>query len=122
LNMHVKAKGMRSSFYIQRRRIARKLANPRLLQIHFHTLRHWRGTQEYHKTKDPFRVKEFLGHKNLQSTQVYIHIERATYQNGAADDFHVKAANTKEEITALLESGFEYVLQKEGLAYFRKRK
>jgi hypothetical protein len=44
------------------------------------------------------------------------------YQNRVADDFHVRVANTKEEITELLEAGFDYVLQKEGLTYFRKRK
>jgi len=111
-----------SNFFIQRRRIARKLGNQRLLQIHFHTLRHWRGPEEYHKTKDPFWVKEFLGHRNIQSTQVYIHIEHAMYQIRDADKFHVRVASTKEEITELLEAGFDYVLQKEGLIYFRKRK
>lgn len=27
-----------------------KLENPRLLQIHFHTLRHWKATKKYHRT------------------------------------------------------------------------
>jgi polyhydroxyalkanoate synthesis regulator protein len=69
-----------------------------------------------------FWVKEFLGHKSVTSTQVYIHIERASYQNETSEDFHVKVANTKEDITHLLQTGFEYVLEKDGLAYFRKRK
>ena len=116
------ASDMRSNFYIQRRRIARKLANPRLLQIHFHTFRHWKGTTEYHKTKDAFYVKEILGHKSIMSTQVYIHIDQALYRNLPPDDFHVKVAKTPLEITELLECGFEYVLQKDDLAFFRKRK
>jgi hypothetical protein len=33
----------------------------------------------------------------------------------------VKVAKTQEEITQLLETGFEYVLQKDGLAFFRKQ-
>jgi len=33
-----------------------------------------------------------------------------------------KAARSAEEMHALIEAGFEYVLQKDGLAYFRKRK
>jgi hypothetical protein len=69
---------------------------------------------EYHKT--------LLGHKNIQSTQVYIYIERALFLNAPPDEYHVKVAKTGEEITQLLEAGFEYVLQKEGLAFFRKRK
>jgi integrase len=116
------ADDMRSCFYVQRKRIARKLGNPRLLHISFHTFRHWKGTMEYHKTKDIFYVKELLGHKSIQSTQVYIHIERALYPNGLPDEYHVKVAKTQEEISQLLENGFEYVLQKDGLAFFRKRK
>jgi integrase len=106
----------------QRKRIASKLGNLRLLKVRFHTLRHWKGTDEYHKTKDILWVKETLGHKSIESTQVYVHIERAIYQNNASDDFHVRVATTKEEIIALLETGFEYVLTKDGQTFFRKRK
>jgi len=85
-------------------------------------LAHTKGTGEYHKTKDPFYVKEILGHKNIQSPQIYIHIDRALFQNTPPEEFHVKVAKTPEEITQLLEAGFEYILQKDNLAYFRKRK
>jgi len=104
-----------------RRKAAMKLQNPRLLQIHFHTLRHWKGTMEYHKTKDPWHVKKLLGHKSLQSTEVYINIEQAIFEQ-APEEFHVKIAQTPEEIKALLEVGFEYVCQKDGLMFLRKRK
>ena len=113
---------LEKSFLRQRKRLAHKLGNPRLLSIHMHTFRHWKGTVEYHETKDIFYVKELLGHKSIQSTQVYIHIERALFLNAPPDDYHVKVAKTQEEITQLLETGFEYVLQKDGLAFFRKRK
>jgi hypothetical protein len=59
--------------------------------------------------------------KSIQNTQVYIHIDRAIFQNTANDKYHVKAAKTKET-SQLLEEGFEYVLQKDDLIYFRKRK
>jgi integrase len=116
------AEHMRANFFVQRRRIAKKLGNPRLLEIHFHTLRHWKATTEQHKTKDPWHVKEILGHKSIQSTEVYIHIEKQLYQNGANDEFIVKVANTPKEITALMETGFEYIMTKDDLSYFRKRK
>jgi integrase len=116
------AENMRSSFFHQRKRIARKLANPRLLEIHFHTLRHWKATTEQHKTRDPWHVKEILSHKSVKSTEVYIHIEKQLYQNGANDEFIVKVATTPKEIAALLETGFEYIMTKDNLAYFRKRK
>ncbi|MBS7616500.1 tyrosine-type recombinase/integrase [Candidatus Bathyarchaeota archaeon] len=104
-----------------RKKAAFKLQNPRLLQIHYHILRHWKGTMEYHKTKDPWHVKRVLGHKSLKSTEIYINIEQAIFEN-APEEFHVKVAQTPEEIKALLEVGFEYVCIKDGLMFFRKRK
>jgi len=53
---------------------------------------------------------------------IYIHIERAFFLNMPPEEYHVKVAKTKEQITQLMEAGFEYVLQKDNLAYFRKRK
>jgi len=110
-----------TTFYEARKNIARKLNNPRINEISLTTLRHWKGTMEYHKTKDPYHVKKILGHKRLQSTEIYINLELALFLE-QSNDFHVKTAETKEEITALLEVGFEYVCQKEGLMFFRKRK
>ena len=111
-----------SNFYLQRKAIARKLGNPRLLGIRFHHLRHWKGTTGNHKTKDPYHVKRVLGHRRMDSTMLYINVEQAIFQNASTEEFHVKVAQAAEEIKVLIEVGFEYVLQKEGLAYFRKRK
>ena len=52
----------------------------------------------YHKTKDPY------------------------YGDSCNDEFTVKVASDPEEIKALLEVGFEYVCEKDGLLFFRKRK
>ena len=60
--------------------------------------------------------------KSIQNAQVYIRIDRAIFQNTVNEKYHVKVAKTPEHITQLLESGFEYVLQKDSLAHFRKRK
>ena len=113
---------METTFRYQRNKLAKKLCNPRLQQITFKTFRHWKGTMEYHKTKDPIHVKQILGHKDLKSTQVYIHIENAIYGASNNDEFHVKVAKTQEEIIELIGDGWEYVFTYEGLAYFRKRK
>jgi integrase len=100
---------------------AAKLENPRLLQIHFHTLRHWKGTTEYHKTKDPYHVKRLLGHKSLLNTEIYINIEQAVFQTEDSE-FHVKVAETLDEACKLLEVGFEYVADMDGKRLFRKRR
>ena len=91
-----------------RKALALKLANPRLLKISFHTFRHWKATQLYHETKDPYYVKDFLGHKELRNTEIYINIERTIFES-STDDFTVKVTSDPEEVKSLLEVGFEYV-------------
>lgn len=113
---------MKSTFTKARRRLAAKLQNPRLLQISFHTLRHWKATMLYHKTKDANYVKQFLGHKCMSNTEIYINIEHTLFEEQSDDEFTVKVAEKPEDIKALLEAGFEYVCQKDGLIYTRKRK
>jgi len=122
---HIFTANVRSlqSYCLQlRKRLAKRLSNSRLKEIHFHTLRHWKATQLYHQTKDILYVKEFLGHKKLDSTLRYINIEKALYYDDKPEDFHVKIAEKPEEIRGLLEVGFEYVCEKDGLVFFRKRK
>jgi integrase len=101
----------------QRKRVSIKLQNPRLDQITFKTLRHFKATMEYHKTKDILHVMQLLGHKNIQNTLVYTHLV-----SWESDAFTSKVAMNQKEITELIEAGFDFILQKDGLAYFRKRK
>jgi len=101
--------------------LANKLDSPRLLQIHFHTLRHWKATTLYHQTKDLLYVKEFLGHRNINSTLRYVQLEQGLFGNDV-DSFTCRVANTPERIKQLIETGFDYVTEKDGLIYFRKRK
>ena len=108
---------LRTNFTIQRRRAAENLKNPRLLNIHFHTFRHWKATMEYHKTKDILHVMRMLGHRSINSTLLYTQLV-----NFEGDEYDVKVAERKEEIIALLEAGFEWVGQNGGLTYFKKRK
>lgn len=39
-----------------------------------HTLRHTIATKMYEQTQDILLVKEFLGHRSTESTQIYTHI------------------------------------------------
>jgi integrase len=110
-----------TTFYTQRKRLAHKLGNPRIRKIGFHTFRHWKATMLYHETKDPLLVKEFLGHRNLDTTLLYIQLEKTLFKTDS-DKFTVKAVREPEEIQGLLEVGFEYMCQKDSLLFFRKRK
>jgi integrase len=69
-------KSMENQFVVTRKRTANKLQNPRIMQIHFHTLRHWKATMEYHKTRDILHVMNLLGHRNIESTLVYTQLIR----------------------------------------------
>ena len=110
-----------STFSNQRRRIANKLGNPRISKITFTTLRHFKGTVEYHITKDILHVKQILGHKSINNTMIYINLEAAIFQT-RNDDFTVKVAKTLDEACQLVEVGFEYVTDINGAKISRKRK
>lgn len=111
----------KTSFYDSRKRLANKLQNPRLQRISFHTLRHWKATMLYHQTKDILYVKEFLGHNKIETTLLYVQLAETIFKE-TTDEFTVKVACKRADIKDLLEVGFEYVCEKDGLLYFRKRK
>lgn len=112
---------IKHSFLLSRTKLAKKLNNPRLLNITLHTFRHWKATMEYHRTKDPLHVKELLGHRKLDTTLLYIQVERTLFGDDS-NEFTVKVAKTHEEVKELLEAGFEYVCEHDGLKFFRRRR
>ena len=98
-------------------RLAKKLQNPRLNHIHFHTLRHWKATMEYHKTRDLLHVMQMLGHTDIKNTLIYTHLIEIE-----GDEYHSAVAKTTEEAKELIKTGFEYVCTHQDLLLFRKRK
>jgi len=63
---------------------------------------------EYYRTKDVFHVKNFLGHKSIKNTEIYINIESAMFEP-SRDEFTVRVVEKAEEVKALLEVCFEYI-------------
>jgi len=110
-------KSFRDYFYRRRRRIAEELQNPKLLMINFRSLRHFKATMEYAKTKDILHVKRILGHKRIENTLIYTHLI-----NFNEDEWICKIASNIKEAKELIEKGFEYVTDFEGKKLFRKRK
>jgi integrase len=105
----------------QRKAAAKKLNNPRLLKISFHTLRHWKGTMEYLNFPDMMHVKAILGHKSILSTQVYVNIAETMFSQEQTN-FVCKIAHNEAEEVQLIETGFTFVNNREGLAFYKKRK
>jgi integrase len=108
---------LRRAYQRQRKRIAAKLRNPRIDKITFHTFRHFKGTMEYHKTKDILHVMQVLGHRNIKNTLIYVQLV-----DFKEDEYVSKAATTVEEACRLVDAGFEHVCEMNGVQIFRKRK
>jgi integrase len=110
----------REDFNRQRKRIASKLKNPRLRKITFHTLRHFKGTMEYHKTKDILHVMQTLGHKNIKNTLLYVQFAEELFRD--QQEYISKVAKNEKDALALVEAGFEYVCDFNYHKIFRKPK
>ena len=115
-NRYSSLSNLRRSYERQRNRTAHRLGNLRLRRITFHTLRHWKGKEEYRKTKDLLHVQQTLGHKNIKNTLLYIQLANVEENS----DYVCKVAKTPQEIQPLIEQGFEFVCVFDGLTYFRK--
>ncbi|MEM2889464.1 MAG: hypothetical protein QXR42_08365 [Candidatus Bathyarchaeia archaeon] len=82
------------------------------------SLRHWKATMEYAKTRGILHVMRTLGHKNIKNTLIYMHLIE-----GLRDDEYIcKVARTPEEIASLIEAVFEYVCEQGENKFFKKRK
>ena len=64
----------------------------RFLRIHFHSLRHWKCTDEYRKTKDVKHRQCVKGHKNSNTTDH--HIQLVTFNS---KELYSAVADTVEE-------------------------
>jgi len=110
----------RDNFCQRRKKIAAKMQKTRLLRITFHTLRRWKGTIEYHRTKDILHVMQVLGHKSIKNTLLYVQLAEELFQGEI--DYISKVAKTEAEICTLVEAGFEYVCEFNGHKIFRRKK
>jgi integrase len=119
------ADDMRSSFFMQRRRLAKKLSDPSILKVHFHSFRIWKATSEWHRVKDLLHVQGVLGHKNIQVTRQYIRLANCIYGESSEDDgFVIRVAHNVQEASEFASAGFDYVTGEydDGGKIFRKRK
>jgi integrase len=106
-----------TNFQRGRRIVAKRLGNPRINLISFRTLRHYKGSMEYYRTRDIIHVKQVLGHKSINNTMRYVSLIPRD-----DDDFVVKIATDKVGRVKLLEEGFELIGQDGNEWYLRKRK
>lgn len=104
-------------YYKVRRKLAKKLNNPRLLSISLVTFRHWGATMVYFRTNKILLVKKLLGHKNINSTMKYTQL--VEFKDS---DYDVTSATTVEEAKKLGEAGFTKYDEFNGIHLYRKPK
>lgn len=104
-------------WHVERKRAYIATGNPEFLKIRLYDLRHYFATMLYHSTKDLLFVMQQLGHKNIQNTMVYTHLVHFS-----SEEYHVSVAKSVDEACKLIEQGFEYVTEIDGIKLFRKRK
>jgi len=108
---------MSTYFMRERKSISRFLNNPKIQSITWKSLRHFKATMEYSRTKDILYVKELLGHVNINNTLVYTHLV-----NFDSEEYVCKVARSEVEASKFIEVGFEFVCSMDGSLMFRKRK
>jgi len=101
-----------------RNKVAKRLQDPTLKNIRLYDLRHCYATTLYAKTRDILLVKQQLGHRKIETTMIYTQLLHITDEN----EYTIRTAKTIAEATPLLENGFEYITEIDGLKIFRKRK
>ncbi len=112
------SKSYTNQYQISRNRTAKKLGKPILRTIKLYDLRHYFATMLYAKTRYILYVKQQLGHRRLENTLIYTQL----IQFEENENYICKVANTQKEMTELIEHGFDFIHEKDGLAYFKKRK
>jgi len=104
----------------QKSALAKKLQNPRLKQIKFHTFRHFFASKIYAQTRNILLTKEQLGHRNINSTLVYTHLVPF---NDDAENFNHATAKDDKEAGELIDQAWQFVCTTpQGIMLFRKAK
>ena len=107
-----------SKYYRQmRNNLAEKLCKPELRTIRLYDFRHYFATMLYARTRDILLVKQQLGHKKIETTLIYTQLI-----NLNDDEWTCRTATNVKQSKELIEAGFEYVTEQDGLKLYRKRK
>jgi integrase len=107
------------TFSRMRQKAIRKLGNGELRKIDFCPFRYWRATMEYRRLRDFGAVMILLGHKSLKYVLLYAQLSDSYDVNGG---YLCNEATNRVDAKQLIENGFEYVMDKDGVSLFRKLK
>ncbi len=71
---------------------------------------------------DLLEVAEFLGHRDLENTRLYISLEKNLFKNLSDDKFIIKEVDSIEQAVKLGEIGYEPFMVLNGKQLMRKAK
>ena len=114
----VKSSSLSESYRKLRNRLSVKLQDPVFRTIRLYDWRHFKASMTYHQTKDLMLVRSILGHRDLRTTLRYVQL----LGDLGSDEWIVKATSDVKEVCQLVEHGFQYVTDIDGLKIFRKPK
>jgi len=106
------------TFRRHRNKLAQKLQMPELKSIKLYDLRHYFATRLYAKTKDILYVKQQMGHRRIETTLIYTQLLKVNEE----EEYTCRISTNAKEDAELIESGFEYITERDGNKIFRKRK
>jgi len=112
------SKAMGEAWRTARDKLAETLQEPQLKTIPLRNLRHYYATMLYARTKDILLVMQRLGHKKIETTMFYTQL--ITYSD--EEEYTCKTASNVKEAIDLIENGFQYVNEIDGLKLYKKRK
>lgn len=101
-----------------RTNLANKINDQSLKTIRLYDFRHYFATRLYAKTRDILYVKQQMGHKNVETTLIYTQL----INENDDEEYTCKTATNIKEATNLLENGFTYIQDIDGIKIYRKRK
>jgi hypothetical protein len=117
-----KAHTQSQMWYQFRAKASEKLHKPQLLNIALRNLRNYAG-ERYYKSlpiRDPILLMQHFRHKKLERTMHYVRAIILDYEED--DQWISRISTTIEEDQKLIESGFQYVTERNGTKLYRKRK
>jgi len=112
------SKNFGKAFRRLRNRLAKKLNDQTIHNIRLYDLRHYYCTKQLHKMQNTEMVRIVMGHKQLNTTQKYMHL--LNINNG---EWIVEGTTDKKRAEELLLANFTYQLTTpDGTMLFRKSK
>ena len=106
------------SFRLLKKRLAKKLNNPSINSVRLYDLRHYYVTGKIKRINNAEIVRQIVGHKRLNTTQKYIHIDPSE-----STEWIVESTQDQKRADELLKQDFTYILTTpDGYMKFRKPK